>query len=106
MNRKTCETVNASIVEAIPKSTNSVIQPDALRVSGAAAAAAMPADYKEVLPSPALAGLGQGLSLERLHRQIDRLRRGRLVDIDDKTPVLRVVAPRSRRVSQLNRLRF
>src|ERR1700694_2878843 len=47
MNRKTCETVNASIVEAIPKSTSSVIHPDALRVDAEDAALAdISADYR------------------------------------------------------------
>jgi hypothetical protein len=39
-NRKTCETVDASIVEAIPKRTSSVTHPEALRAEFAAAASA------------------------------------------------------------------
>jgi hypothetical protein len=48
MKRKTCETVNASTVEAIPKSSSSLIQPDAFRVGFAVAVPAdMSADYRD-----------------------------------------------------------
>lgn len=49
MKRKTWETVNASIVEAIPKSTSRLIQPEARLVDTAAAALSdMSADYRHL----------------------------------------------------------
>jgi hypothetical protein len=55
MNRKTCETVNASTVDAIPKRTSSVVHDDGIRVDVVGAAPAdMSADYKgpqNVLPN-------------------------------------------------------
>ncbi len=41
-----CETVAASIVDAIPKSTSSVTQPDALRADAPAIFTDTTADYK------------------------------------------------------------
>jgi hypothetical protein len=44
--RKTWETLNASMVEAIPKRTRRVIHPDVLGVDVAAAVAGMSTDYR------------------------------------------------------------
>src|ERR1700694_4381866 len=47
MKRKTWETVDASMVEAIPKSTSSAIHPDGFRIGGAETVPTdMSADYK------------------------------------------------------------
>ena len=47
MKRKTCETLKASMVETIPKSTRKVIHPDALSLDVATVSSAgMSADYR------------------------------------------------------------
>jgi hypothetical protein len=47
MKRQTCETLNASIVAVMPKSTSRATHPDAFRVdAGVVTSGCMSADYK------------------------------------------------------------
>src|SRR5467141_407370 len=77
MNRKTCETVKASTVEAIPNRTNRVIQPEAGRVEVAfASSTGMTADYRQARhrTSRHRYGLTSMLGGNRLWRHADFLK--------------------------------